>query len=138
MNLNAIRPVEAANPAGAAGTKVTTIVSLDLLDRQEVAAKIVKAIQFPVTCAIKQGNAVFFAQLKGGKRFACTPVMPKDDAGHILAPANGEEGYLTLELSENAKLTETEGKFEFSVRPVFKDWESLEERKAKEAQPTKK
>lgn len=137
MNLSAIRPVEAANTQ-TADTKVTTIVSMDALDSLQVAAKIVKALNFPVTCAIKQGNAVFFAQLKGGKRFACTPVMPKDEAGHILAPANGAEGYLTVELSENARLTETDGKYEFSVRPVFKDWESVEERAAKAATPAKK
>lgn len=108
------------------------IVALDSLDSLEVAGKVVKEINFPVTCAIKNGTPIFFAQLKGNKRFSATPVMPKDALGNVLAPPNGEEGYLTLELSENAQLTLTQdGKYEFSVRPTFKAWETVADRAAR-------
>lgn len=64
--------------------------------------------------------------------------MPKATDGSILAPPNGEQGYLTIELSENANLQETAGKYEFSVRPVFLDFESVKAREARTAAPTAK
>ena len=86
----------------------------------------------PEFCAIKNGVPIFFAQLKGNKRFSVTPVMPKDATGAVLAPPNGEEGYLTLVLSENAQLTlSTDGKYEFSVRPNFEAWETVADRNAR-------
>lgn len=117
------------------------VVSIDSLDKLEVAGKIVKEINFPVTCAIKNGVPIFFAQLKGGKRFSVTPVMPKDANGSVLAPPSGKEGYITLELSENAQLTLTaDGKYEFSVRPTFEAWETIADREArlKAAKPATK
>lgn len=117
------------------------VVNINDLDKLEVAGKIVKEINFPVTCAIKNGTPIFFAQLKGNKRFSVTPVMPKDANGSVLAPPNGEEGYITLELSENAQLTLTaDGKYEFSVRPTFEAWETIADREArlKAAKPATK
>lgn len=108
------------------------VVNLNELDKLEVAGKVTKEIQFPVTCAIKNGVPIFFAQLKGNKRFSVTPVMPKDANGNVLAPPNGEEGFITLELSENAQLTlTTDGKYEFSVRPTFGGWETIAARDAR-------
>lgn len=138
MNYAALSPI-AANSVNKDdnGKPQSTLVNMDVLDNLETAGTIKKALGFPVTCAIKQGQAVFFAQLKGGKRFACTPVMPKAADGSVLAPPNGEQGYLTIELSENANLQETAGKYEFSVRPVFLDFERVEDHDKRIAAATK-
>lgn len=126
-----LRPLSAANK-DANKEPEKNVVSMDSLDTLQLAGKIEKEIQFPVTCAIKNGVPIFFAQLKGGKRFSCTPVMPKAEMGGILAPPNGEEGHLIVELSENAQLTlSSDGKYEFSVRPTFIAWESVKDREAR-------
>lgn len=128
---NLLRPLSAQN-AEAAKEPQKTIVSLDTLDTLVVADKTVKELPFAVTCGIVKGVPLFFAQLKGNKRFSCAPIMPKDEMGSVLAPPNGSEGYLTLELSENAQLTlASDGKYEFSVRPTFKAWETVADRAAR-------
>lgn len=137
MNYAALTPIAANTPSNEQKPQAT-LVKMDVLDALETAGTVTKELHFPVTCAIKQGQAIFFAQLKGGKRFSCTPVMPKATDGSILAPPNGEQGYLTIELSENANLQETAGKYEFSVRPVFLDFESVKAREARTAAPTAK
>lgn len=100
------------------------IKAIDALDEVDEADRIVKRMKFKVTCGIKStGQVMFFAQLKGGKSFFTTPVMPKDPYGNPLTPenvANGATGYITLIVSANANIAEdAKGQNEFTIRPEF-------------------
>lgn len=103
--------------------KPKTLRGLDCLDKLGVADEHLKALPFEMRCGIKNGIAIFFAQLKGGKSIGVTPVMPKDEYGNPLTPdnvANGASGYLVLKVSENAKIAEDDnGRMDFTVRPTF-------------------
>ena len=54
------------------------VTQFDALDNEELGGVIVKVMKVRVTCGIKNNIISFFAQLKGGKSFGVTPVMPKD------------------------------------------------------------
>lgn len=102
-------------------------VKLEDLETLETAGTTVQRVPFPVTCGYVRGIPTFFAQLKGGRRFGVTPVLPRNAAGEPVCPAaNGEQGYLTLELSENAQFEWVGTKLQVSIRPVLADWEPIE------------
>ena len=116
-------------------SKTVAVVGIDALDNEELGGAIVKVMKFRVTCGIKNNIISFFAQLKGGKSFGVTPVMPKDPYGNPLVPdtvANSAEGYLVLKISENSKVEVKEGgRMEFSIRPNFVAFEkTMEEAEA--------
>ena len=101
------------------------------LKTMAVAKTVTEELPFPLTCMHTRSAVVFSAQLNNGKCIGIVPVMPRNpaDPTQVLAPTNGESGYLTLEYSENAKITEeTPGRLEFSIRPKFMAWESAEAR----------
>lgn len=108
-------------------------LTLDDLKGMTEAKQVTEEIPWPVTCGIVRGTPVFFAQLKGGKRFGVTPVMPKNSLGEVVCPAaNGEIGYLTITRSENSTYQEVAGgRIEVSIRPEFANWESVEARTAR-------
>ena len=118
-------------------------MGLDAFDKLELSDTVVKLMPFKCTCGIKNGVAIFFAQLKGGKSFGVTPVMPKDEYGNPLTPVNvvnGTEGYLVLSVSANAKVDVYDnGRMEFSLRPTFVAFEPELEaaKKAEQAETAK-
>jgi len=118
-------------------------MGLDAFDKLELSDTVVKLMPFKCTCGIKNGVTIFFAQLKGGKSFGATPVMPKDEYGNPLTPdnvVNGAEGYLVLSVSANAKVDVYDnGRMEFSLRPTFVAFEpELEAAKKAEQAATAK
>lgn len=131
-NLRVVTRYNQTATSNAADQKTT--MSFDDLAKMQVAKNIVETIAFPLTCMHVRGTVVFAAQLANGDRVGITPVMPRDpaDPTKVMAPTNGEEGYLTLERSENCRLTKDgTGKIEFSIRPKFISWETTDEREAR-------
>lgn len=122
------------NAAPAADQKTT--MSFEDLGKVGVAKTVTEEIPFPVTCMHVRGAVVFAAQLADGSRIGVNPVMPRNpvDPTQVLAPDNGEEGYVTLERSENCKLTkDNTGRIEFTIRPKFISWESVDARESRVA-----
>ena len=106
-------------------------ISVADLQKMAVARTVVEEMTFPLVCIHTRAAVVFTAQLANGKSIGIVPVMPRNpaDPTQVLAPTNGESGYLTIEYSENTRVTEeTPGRLEFSIRPKFVAWESVEAR----------
>ena len=134
MSLLNMQRVQRTNTMNTKETKMPEY-SLDHLDTLKEAKKITKRIPVPLKCVTKYGRVVFFTQLEGDKSIGIEPVMPKNEAGEALAPL-GEEGYLTIQVSENAKITvdkDNTKRLIFTERPIFADWQKLEAPKKTEA-----
>lgn len=119
-----VRPTQQTQSSGLAPVPVK--LEEEELAAIEAAGTIRKKIPFPVTCGFVRGVPTFFAQLKGGKRFGVVPVMPRNGAGEPICPAlNGERGFLTIEMSENAQFEWLGHRLQVSIRPTLADWEPL-------------
>ena len=119
LKVGALRPTGSTKPA----EDKKTVVDLNALEAETVAGEIRWVSPWPVrTMITSKGIVVFSVQLKSGKRFGVTPVMPRNpyDPSEVMAPDNGTTGYLQLEISENAKLELTaDGRYDFTIRPKF-------------------
>lgn len=104
------------------------------LDGLELCGNIRKLLKFKVRCSMRGGQPVFTAELKGGRVFRASPVLPKDENGNQITPAsveNGAEGYLVLEISRNAMVAMDDKSVEITVRPGLIGFEPTVEEASK-------
>ena len=93
---------------------------------------VTREIPFPVTFDVIDGHPIFSAELKGGDYFEIRPLIPRGARPSLDASMQGESGYLTLSIREDATFTRSaNGKIETRSRSTFVGWEPREARDAR-------
>lgn len=93
---------------------------------------VTREIPFPVIYDVIDGQPVFSAELKGGDYFEIRPLIPRSARPSLDASMQGEPGYLTLSIREDATFTRSaNGKIETRSRSTFVGWEPREARDAR-------